>query len=91
MNTVWLLLGRYEGKALLTVQEVARDFFGHLSAEKLIRKVDGGEISLPLIRIEGSSKAARYVDIRDLASYLDSRRKEARDVAAKISGHARWS
>ena len=66
--------------------EVAADFFPHLSTEKFGRKVDAGEIDIPLIRIEDSSKAARGVDLRDLAAYLDKRRDSAVDVTDKIHG-----
>lgn len=86
MTTLWLLLGMYDGRLHLTVDEVARDFFGHLSGAKLLGKIDAGDIDLPLIRCESSSKAARYVDVRDLATYLDDRRAEARNVAGKIHG-----
>lgn len=89
MTTVWLLLGMYEGRLQLPVSEVARDFFGHLSGEKLLRKIDAGDIDLPLIRCEPSSKAARYVDIRDLAAYLDARRAEATVLTDKIHGRTR--
>lgn len=89
MTTIWLLIGMYEGRFQLTVDEVARDFFAHLSAGKLMRKIDAGDIDLPLIRCEGSSKAARYVDIRDLAAYLDARRAEATVLADKIHGRTR--
>jgi len=86
LTTVWLLLGMYEGRLQLTAGEVARDFFAHLSGEKLLRKIDAGDIDLAFIRCEGSSKAARYVDIRDLAGYLDARRAEANAVNDKIHG-----
>lgn len=71
----------------------SRDFFGHLSGEKLLRKIDAGDIDLPLIRSESSTKAARYIDVRDLAAYLDARRAEAREVLDKIHGRKvapRW-
>lgn len=67
---------------------MARDFFGHLSGEKL-RKIDAGDIDLPLIRSEGSNKAARYVDIRDLAAYLDARLADAIFLNDQIHGRRR--
>ena len=79
----------YEGRLQLTVSEVARDLFGHLSGEKLLRKIDAGDIDLPLIRSEGSNKAARYVDIRDLAAYLDARRADAILLNDQIHGRKR--
>ena len=56
------------------------------SADKFIRKVDAGEIDIPLVRIEGSSKCARGVPLIDLAAYIDARASEARAVNDKIHG-----
>ena len=86
MTTIWMLLGMYGGRPIITASEIARDFFQHLSAEKFIRKVDAGEIDIPLMRIEPSSKATRGVHVRDLAEYLDRRSDEAREVQRKIHG-----
>lgn len=84
MNTLWMLLGMYEGRPFITAEEVSRDFFQHLTPRKFVHKVDAGEIDIPLMRIEDSSKAARGVDVRDLAEYLDRRSEEARNLARKI-------
>ena len=86
MNTAMLLMVRYEGLAVIPVESVCSDYFQHLSAEKFIRKVDAGEIDIPLVRIEGSSKSARGVPLPDLANYLDARMAEARAVNDKIHG-----
>lgn len=86
MSTLWLLLGMYEGRPFVTATEITRDFFQHLSAEKFIRKVDAGEIDIPLMRIEESTKATRGVDIRDLATYLDKKRDSAVDIGNRIHG-----
>ncbi|MGT2479011.1 pyocin activator PrtN family protein (plasmid) [Methylobacterium oryzae CBMB20] len=50
---------------------VCRDFCSHVTPEKLLRKVSAGEIALPVVRIEASSKCAKGVGLRDLAAYLD--------------------
>lgn len=86
MRTVFLLMARYEGTPIIPAEEVCRDFFAHLDTPKFIRKVDAGEIDIPLVRIEGSSKSARGVPINDLAAYLDARAEEARAVNDKIHG-----
>src|SRR3979409_708041 len=51
--------------AVIPVELVCRDYFRHLTVEKFLRKVLAGEISLPVIRMEGSQKAAKGVHITD--------------------------
>jgi hypothetical protein len=88
MKTTFILMAQYDGLAIVPVEIVCRDYFRHLTAEKFMRKVLSGEISLPIIRIEnGSQKATKGVHISDLAAYLDKQadtaRKE-RDQLAKV-------
>ena len=85
MNTAFLLMAQYGGKPVIPVEDVCRDFFTHLTAEKLIRKISAGEIAIPLVRMEASQKCAKGVHLTDLAAYLDERReaalKECRQLA----------
>jgi hypothetical protein len=78
MNTVFLLMARYDALPVIPLDVVCRDFFGHLTVEKLLRKVLVGEIDLPIVRIESSQKCAKGVHINDLAQYLDRRSELAR-------------
>ena len=78
MNTAFLLMAQYDGKAIIPIEEVRRDYFPHLNTTKLIQKISCGEIALPLVRIETSQKAARGVHLVDLAKYLDKRAEVAR-------------
>jgi len=77
MNTAFLLLAQYGGQAIIPVEKVCSDYFQHLTSEKFIRKVVAGEIVIPLVRMEGSQKAAKGVALVDLAAYLDERRDAA--------------
>ncbi len=86
MKTFWMLFARYEGRPAVPADEVCRDFFSHLDTPKFVRKADAGEIDLPLIRVEGSTKSARLVQLTDLASYLDARAAEAQDLNDRIHG-----
>lgn len=88
MKTIFLLMARYEGLAVIPAELVCRDYFGHLDTAKFVRKADAGEIDLPLIRIEGSAKAARGVQLTDLAAYIDARTAEARNENDRIHGRA---
>lgn len=86
MKTAFLLMASYGGKAVIPLSDVCRDFFTHLSEDKLQKKVLTGEIKLPIIRIEGSQKAARGVHIVDLAQYIDIRREAAIKELKQVSG-----
>lgn len=72
MNTVFLLMARYNNLAVVPVEWVCRDYFRHLTVEKFLRKVLAGEISLPIVRIDRSQKTTKSVHIDDLAIYLES-------------------
>lgn len=77
MNTSFLLLAQYGGKAVIPIEDVCRDYFPHLTREKFLRKQASGEIEIPVVRIEGSQKSAKGVHLTDLAAYVDLRREEA--------------
>ncbi len=59
LNTAFLLMAQYNGKAIIPLADVCHDYFSHLTREKLLRKVMAGQISLPIIHIERSQKSAR--------------------------------
>ena len=59
MNTAFLLMARYDGLPIIPVDVVCKDYFAHLTVEKFLRKVLSGEISLPIVRMEGKSKRRR--------------------------------
>ncbi|MBD1412908.1 pyocin activator PrtN family protein [Burkholderia contaminans] len=86
MNTAFLLMAQYNARAVIPVDEVCRDYFPHLSTDKLIRKASAGEIRIPLIRMEGSQKCAKGVHLQDLADYLDKRREAARKELEQLTG-----
>ena len=78
MITTFLLLAQYGGKAIIPIEDVCRDYFTHLNANKLIQKISADEIAIPLIRIEASQKCGKGVYLVDLAKYLDERIAAAR-------------
>ncbi|SDS02009.1 Pyocin activator protein PrtN [Halopseudomonas litoralis] len=86
MNTLFLLMAQYDGLAIVPLDVVCKDYFQHLTPEKLLRKVAVGEIDLPITRIEGSQKAAKGVHLQDLASYLDEQRRRAVTENDKLHG-----
>ena len=84
MNTAFLLMAQYEGKVVIPVADVCRDYFSHLTPEKFLWKQQRGEISLPVVRIEDSQKCAKGVPIEDLAAYLDQRMAAARKEVRQL-------
>lgn len=84
MNTAFLLMAQYNGSAVIPLDIVCRDYFSHLSADKLARKIGEGEIELPLVRIEASQKGAKGVHLQDLADYIDRRRALAQKEIALL-------
>jgi hypothetical protein len=92
MNTIFLLMARYDGRVVIPFDVVRRDFFSHLTPSKLIAKLSSGEIPLPLIRIEKSQKSAKGVHVQDLANYIDERAEAARkEMNALTSARASQS
>lgn len=75
MKTTFILLAQYDGLAVIPLERVCADYFGHLTPTKM--KIAKGEIQLPLIAMEKSQKGARGVHLADLAAYIDARRGEA--------------
>jgi hypothetical protein len=73
------------GTPIISLAAVCRDFFPHLSPEKFLRKTLAGEISLPVVRMEASQKAAKGVHINDLAAYLDKQTEAARKECQALS------
>jgi hypothetical protein len=78
MKTAFILMAQYDGRVVIPVEMLCRDYFTHLTVEKFLRKAMAGEISLPIMRMEGSQKTAKGVHINDLAAYLDKKADEAR-------------
>ncbi|WP_116132170.1 pyocin activator PrtN family protein [Tropicimonas sp. IMCC34043] len=77
MTTLFLLMAQNDGRAVVPVDTVCKDYFSHLTLPKFLRKVSSGEIDLPLVRSERSQKSAKGVHLSDLATYLDKRREVA--------------
>lgn len=85
MNTAFLLMAQYDGRAIIPAETVRADYFPHLTIEKFLRKISSAEIPLPLVRIEVSQKSARGVHLQDLADYLDKRRDAAKRELAQMT------
>jgi Pyocin activator protein PrtN len=84
--TVFLLMAQYHGKAVISVEEICRDYFPHLDPAKFIRKVSAGDVAIPMIRMEASQKTAKGVHINDLADYIDRQAEAARKECRQLAG-----
>ena len=85
MNTAFLLMAQYNAQAIIPIDAVARDYFG-LTKEQLVRKINAGDVRLPMVRMEPESqKAAKGVHLQDLAAYLDERAEAARRECRQLN------
>ncbi len=84
--TLFLLMAQYNARPIVPLDQVCRDFFGHLTVEKLLRNALRGDIALPIVRIETSQKAQRGVHLVDLAAYIDKRRAAALKECRQLAG-----
>lgn len=89
MNTFFLLMAQYNGKAVIPLEDVCRDYFMHLTPEMFQRKVLAGQIQIPLMRIECSQKSAKGIHLSDLAAHIDKQHAEALDECRKLNGARR--
>lgn len=78
MKTAFILMAQYDGKAVIPIDVVCRDYFAPLTVEQLLRKTLSGEIPLPVSRMYDSQKSAKGVHINDLAAFLDAKAEAAR-------------
>ncbi|WP_437872037.1 pyocin activator PrtN family protein [Methylorubrum extorquens] len=86
MKAVFLLMAQYDARAVIPIEWVALDFFSHLTADTLVRKISAEDIVLPLVRIEDSYRCAKGVALIDLAAYIDRRVEAARKECRQPTG-----
>jgi hypothetical protein len=79
-------MAQHYEQTVVPINRVCRDFFGHLTVNKLLRKALRGDLALPIIRIEYSQKAQRGVHLVDLAAYIDKRREAALKERRQLTG-----
>jgi len=86
MNTLFLLMAQYDGRAVIPLNEVCLDYM-HLTVEKFKRKRLDGEIDIPVVRLGADSqKAALGIHIKDLADYIDRQREKAAKEQNQLMG-----
>ena len=89
MNTLFLLMAHYDGRAVIPISQVCEDYM-HLTVEQLKRKRLAGEIDIPIVRLGADSqKAALGIHLSDLADYIDRQREKATREQNQLMGRAR--
>ncbi len=85
MKTIFILLAQYDGRAVIPISDVCRDYFTHLTPTVFVGKITRGEIALPLVRMDTGQKAARGVHVSDLSQWIDARRAAAVKELSQIT------
>ncbi|WP_024690324.1 MULTISPECIES: pyocin activator PrtN family protein [Pseudomonas syringae group] len=86
MNTLFLLMAQYDGRAVIPIDRVCADYM-QLTVEKFKRKRLEGEIDIPVVRLGADSqKAALGIHLRDLADYIDRQRDKAAKEQNQLMG-----
>lgn len=83
MQTIFMLMSRYETRVMVPLEMVRKDFFPELSLNLLKTKTETGEIPLVVTRLGQSQKSSRMVHVKDLADFLDEQAKKARSEARR--------
>lgn len=78
MQTIFMLMSRYDTRVMVPLEVVRKDFFPELSLNLLKNKTDSGEIPLVVTRLGQSQKSSRMVHLHDLADFLDKQADKAR-------------
>ena len=88
MKTIFILMGQYEGKAIIPVETACTDYF-RITPDKFWRKIKDGEIDIPVVRLGETQKSAKGIHITDLAAYLDKQRELAIKENDQLHGRLR--
>lgn len=83
MDTAFLLAAKYNMKPAIPVDLVRADFFPHLKLETFIRKLESGEIRLPLVYLHDSQKSVKSIPLNDLVAYIDEKFAKAREMLSR--------
>jgi hypothetical protein len=78
---------------MIPVDRVAKDYFAVQDTSgmhRFLRKLEAGEIPLPVVRMERSQKGAKMIDLRDLAAFLDERRVNLQKWRQLVQNQRSW-
>ncbi|MBN3345035.1 pyocin activator PrtN family protein [Pectobacterium carotovorum] len=75
MNTMFLLMAEFN-TATIPLADIAERYLG-MKPATADRKAGAGDLPIPTFRLGDTQKAPRMVHVKDLADFIDQRRKEA--------------
>lgn len=88
MKTSLILMAQYDGRAIIPLWEICRDYFDYLTPDAFVEKAKAGEIQIPIVFMDDSKRTPRGIHLADLATYIDRRLKAARAECRKLTGVA---
>lgn len=88
METAFFLMAQYN-QPIVPVERLVKDYFSHLTLRSFLRKVDEGQLPLPLMRMEDSQKSSKGVHVNDLAKYLDTQREKGKRTFNQMYGQSK--
>lgn len=77
------LLYRTFGDVLAPADQVRTRYFTNLNPENFTRAMNSGRFSLPVVALDSSAKAPKFIDIRHLAIFIDSQSDAADNALAE--------
>ncbi|OKP02574.1 pyocin activator PrtN family protein [Xenorhabdus eapokensis] len=83
MNTVFLLMAEFE-TATIPLSDIAERYLG-MKPATAEQKASLGLLPLPTFRCNDSQKSPRMVHVSDLATLIDTKRKESKDAMDYVS------
>lgn len=86
MKTSLILMAQYDGRAIVPLWEICRDYFTHLTPDAFVERAKSGEIQIPIVYMDDGRRTPRGVHLADLATYIERRAKSARAECRKLTG-----
>lgn len=77
MNTVFLLMAEFE-TSTIPLAVIAERYLG-MRPSTADKKAGAGQLPIPTFRIGDGQKSPRMVHVSDLAEFIDTRRKAAKE------------
>lgn len=76
------MLFRTFGDVLAPVDQVRDRYFRNLNPDNFTRALNSGRLGLPIVALDTSAKAHKFIDIRHLAIFIDSHADAADNALA---------
>ncbi len=84
MKTAFMLMAQFDGKAVVQLEDICKEFF-NMSKAVALTKAKHATLPVPAYRASDSNKAPWLVNISDLAEHLDKMRDEVKRAQDMIA------